>query len=228
MKSTYDSLDDIIVFDDVISLAYQDWLLKKVDSPSFLWGRLDRAVSTSVKFPDDTRDGFMNTCRIFAGNFNLITLEEESRENNFYHPDGLLNCFFPLLLEFAEPLGVNSLIRMRINAIPAMGNNDIRFPHVDCMRPNTWNVIYYFNDTDGDTVIYNERAKSIDQRDSILSEDVWTVKQRVSPKKGRAVAFKGDLFHSASCPKYKPRFILNINLSEDYEEEVSQNFLKYN
>ena len=228
MKSTYDSLEDIIVFDDVISLAYQDWLLKKVDSPSFNWRRSDQAVNTSAKFFGDTRNGFMNTCPIFVGNFNLITFEEESRENNFHHPDGLLNCFFPLLLEFAEPLGVKSLKRMRINAIPAMGNNDIRFPHVDYIRPNFWNVIYYFNDTDGDTVIYNERSNSVDQHDFLLSKDVWTIKQRVSPKKGRAVAFKGDLFHSASCPKNKSRLVLNINFSEKCGDEVSQNFLKYN
>ena len=228
MKSTYDSLEDIIVFDDVISLAYQDWLLKKVDSPSFNWRRVDQSVKTNAKFSGDTRNGFVNTCPIYVGNFNLITLEEESRKNNFYHPDGLLNCFFPLLLEFAEPLGVKSLKRMRINAIPAMGNNNIRFPHIDYIPPNFWNVIYYFNDTDGDTVIYNERSNSDDQTEFLLSKDVWTIKQRVSPKKGRAVAFKGDLFHSSSCPKNKSRLILNINFSGKCKGEVSQNFLKYN
>ena len=85
--------------------------------------------------------------------------------------------------------------RIKIKATPAMGTNQIQLPHTDQLTPNSWNVIYYFNDTDGDTIIYNERTNNIDQRNHLLSKDLWTIKQRVSPKKGRAVAFKGDMFH---------------------------------
>ena len=227
MKFTYDSLEDIIIFDNVISPAYQDWLFNMVSSESFFWNRQDKTVTRDSKFDDDKRNGFTNVRLIFGGCLDLTTLNMGYPKENFYNIE-LLNCFFPLLLEFIEPLNIKYLERVRINAIPAMGTNNIRLPHMDQVTPNTWNVIYYFNDTDGDTVIYNERAKSVDQRDFLLSRDVWTIKQRVSPKKGRAVAFKGDLFHSASSPKHNPRFILNINLSENYEEEESQDFLKYN
>ena len=144
-------------------------------------------------------------------------------DDEIYHVK-ILNCIFPLIFEFIEPLNINFMTRIKIKATPAMGINQIQLPHIDQFTPNSWNIIYYFNDTDGDTVIYNERAKSVDQMEYLLSKDVWTIKQRVSPKKGRAVAFKSDLFHSASCSKNKPRFILNINLSE----KVNQNFIKYN
>lgn len=48
----------------------------------------------------------------------------------------------------------------------------------------------------------------------MVSKDTWTEKQRVTPKKGRAVAFKGDLFHSSSYPTKEPRLVVNINVSE--------------
>ncbi len=225
MKSTYDSLEDIIIFDNLISPAYQDWLYNIVSSHSFLWNRQDITVIDEEKYLNDKRNGFANICCLFEGKFDLISFKCGDDE---IHNKKLIDCFFPLIFEFIEKLNVNSMSRIRIKAYPAIGTNQIQLPHVDQLTPNTWNVIYYFNDSDGDTVIYNERSKSVDQMEYLLSKDVWTIKQRVSPKKGRAVAFKGDLFHSASYPKYKSRFILNINLSENYERKVSQNFLEYN
>jgi len=225
MKSTYDNLEDIMVFDNIISPAYQDWLYNIVNSNSFLWNRQDITVIDEEKYLNDKRNGFANIHNLFEGELDLKTF---NCKDVIHHNIKIINCFFPLLFEFIEPLNINFISRIRIKAYPAIGTNQIQLPHVDQVTPNTWNVIYYFNDTDGDTVIYNERAKSVDQMEYLLSKDVWTIKQRVSPKKGRAVAFKGDLMHSASYPKNKSRFILNINLSENPESEVSQNCLKYN
>ena len=225
MKSTYDSLEDIIIIDNLISPAYQDWLYSMVSSPTFLWTRDDNTVSHNIKHLNDKRNGFANVCSLFEGKFDLISFK--CGDDEIYNKK-LLDCFFPLIFEFIEKLNVNLMSRIKIKATPAMGTNQIQLPHTDQLTPNSWNIIYYFNDTDGDTVIYNERANSVDQEEFLLSKDVWTIKQRVSPKKGRAVAFKGDLFHSASYPKYEPRFILNINFSENYEQEERQNFLEYN
>ncbi len=225
MKSTYDSLEDIIIFEDVITPAYQDWLFSIVSSESFNWTRQDKTVTSIKKYLNDKRNGFANARYLFLGKFDLKTFKCKDVE---FQDSELLNCFFPLIFEFVEPLNLHLMSRIKIKATPAMGTNQIQLPHCDQITPNSWNIIYYFNHTDGDTVIYNERTNNIDQRDYLLSRDVWTIKQRVSPKKGRAVAFKGDLFHSASYPKYESRFILNINFSENYEEEVSQNFFKYN
>ena len=231
MKSTYDSLEDIIIFDNLISPAYQDWLFNMVNSDAFLWTRDDTSVSHNIEYLNDKRNGFADICFLFQGKMDLTSFKffrHHLYEDGGIHHIKILNCIFPLIFEFIEPLNVNLMSRIKIKATPVMGTNQIQLPHIDQVTPNSWNIIYYFNDTDGDTVIYNERAKSEDQKNFLLSKDVWTIKQRVSPKKGRAVAFKGDLFHSASYPKDKSRFILNINLSENCEGEVSQNFFKYN
>ena len=42
----------------------------------------------------------------------------------------------------------------------------------------------------------------------------FTEMTRITPKKGRAVAFKGDLFHASTLPIKTWRPVLNINLSE--------------
>mgnify|MGYP001315877804 FL=1 len=221
---TYNNLDDIVIFDNIISTEYQDWLLKLVDSREMLWNRSDAIVTKDLKFHNDSRNGFANTRSLYQGKLDLTTMDEHGETET--KETSLLNCFFPLLFQFVQPLNIKFLMRMRVRVTPAMGTNQIQLPHIDCLTSNTWNIIYYLNDTDGDTVIYNERSKDLNESKLILSKDVWTIKNRVTPKKGRAVAFKGDLFHSSSHSKYEPRFIVNINVCENSTEPV-KNMLKY-
>tara|TARA_Y100000289_G_C3880128_1_gene128196 strand:+ start:64 stop:750 length:687 start_codon:yes stop_codon:yes gene_type:complete len=227
MNSTYDNLDDILIFDDIISSEYQDWLLKTVDNKELLWARSDSIVSQDPKLHNDSRNGFANVRSLYYiedGGLDLITMEEYGEIRAKDIP--LLNCFFPLLLKFVRPLNIKTLMRLRLRVTPAMGTNQIQLPHIDLFYPNSWNIIYYLNDTDGDTVIYDERSGDRNEMDLILSKNIWNIKKRVTPKKGRAVAFKGDLFHSSSYSKDKSRFIVNINVCENLTKPA-ENMLKY-
>jgi hypothetical protein len=64
-------------------------------------------------------------------------------------------------------------------------------PHIVCL--------YYVNDTDGDTFIY----------------DIDKKLRRISPKKNRAVVFDGSLYHASSLPTKNKRIIININVAYD-------------
>ena len=58
-------------------------------------------------------------------------------------------------------------------------------------------------DSDGDTIIYNEREES----------ETYTVKKRVTPKQGRVVLFDGGLMHTAEQPiNSNVRCIVNYDL----------------
>ena len=82
-------------------------------------------------------------------------------------------------------------------------NRDVDTPHIDILdRSDFFVVLYYVCDSDGDTIIYNERKES----------DQYTIKQRVSPKQGRVVIFDGRLYHTAEQPLNNTRCIVNYNL----------------
>ena len=49
-------------------------------------------------------------------------------------------------------------------------------------------MLYYVNDSDGDTIIYNEKTKFDDCNVMKMN---FTIKKKVSPKQGRVVLFDG-------------------------------------
>jgi len=194
------SLDqDVIIFDDIIPEVYQNWLLDCIYNPELKWHIKHHAISD--RFEDDPRNGFCSFHYLY-----------EMDERGELSP--LCNAFMPLALQFREKLQCECLMRMRVNNVPIFPKQQIQLPHVDCYVKNSWVVIYYLDDADGDTVIYNQRAEDPESYIKQVNEDKWSVKMQIQPKKGRAVAFKGDLFHSSTLPTRNQRSVVNINLAE--------------
>jgi hypothetical protein len=77
-------------------------------------------------------------------------------------------------------------------------------------------MIYYINDTSGDTFIYNNNdgnnvEVSLKYMDNQIDYSKLTLIKSVEPKQGRVVVFNGALHHHASYPKVGDRYIINFN-----------------
>jgi hypothetical protein len=105
-------------------------------------------------------------------------------------------------------LGVPAgLCRLKANLMlntPGPAHNP---PHVDSFSAHT-TVIYYINDSDGDTVFFDRRGgEAMDKSAKIVA--------RETPKAGDFLVFDGDLFHASSLPARSGlRCVLNFNLVE--------------
>lgn len=84
--------------------------------------------------------------------------------------------------------------------------------HVDNhgdLAKNDWTFLYYVNDADGDTIVFNEE----------WSED-WkglgkslTIQNKVTPKGGTGIFFKSTQYHTSSPPiTSKNRVVINLIL----------------
>ena len=73
-------------------------------------------------------------------------------------------------------------------------------------------MLYYVNDSDGDTLIYNEKTKFAACYPD--SEMKFTLKKKVSPKQGRVVLFNGIYWHTAQQPNHNLRCIVNYDLRD--------------
>ena len=81
---------------------------------------------------------------------------------------------------------------------------DVDSPHTDMIFKH-FVMLYYVCDSDGDTVIYNEKK---------ISEKGLTVQKKISPKQGRVVLFDGAYYHTAEQPNNNIRCIVNYDLIE--------------
>ena len=91
---------------------------------------------------------------------------------------------------------INSIFQARaFLQLPVSSNNLLTGIHKDLEIPH-WVCLYYVNDSDGDTIFFNNEKKEI---------------KRVSPKKGRVAFFDGNIFHSSSSPTKNTRAVLNFD-----------------
>ena len=113
------------------------------------------------------------------------------------------------------PMLKHVCVRMNIKKINVLqGRSFLQFPlnlkdktvdtpHVDLQQEHLV-ALYYVCDSDGDTIIYNERHQPANKE--------YTIKQKVTPKQGRMVLFDGSLYHTAEQPEHNVRCVVNYNL----------------
>ena len=191
---------EILVIDDFIDKNYQedikDILLGKEE-----WGEL--------LFPwhyiDDVTDEFTEDNQGRPG-LSHVYIEYNDDGSSDLVSD-FHDLFIPMLELACEILEVpsarivqgRSFMQFPLN----LQSNEDDTPHIDLDEGHRHVVVlYYVKDSDGDTIIYNERTLSY----------TYTEKQRVTPKQGRVVIFDGGLYHTAQQCSKTPRCIVNYNL----------------
>ena len=193
--------DEVFVFDDIINLSYQlqieDVLLgeRLFNNDDFPW----------YFIPDITyNDGLANQGRCgFAHYF----ADED---------DGIISEFHPLFLKLihnsCKKINLKEVDVIQARSFLQLPSNisyeEVDDPHIDMIDTDHFVMLYYVCDSDGDTIIYNEREKS----------ESYTIKKKVRPKRGRVVLFDGRLYHTAEQPNNHKRCIVNydlVNLSVD-------------
>ena len=99
-----------------------------------------------------------------------------------------------LLYSILDKTGKKTIWRSRIDMTLYNPNNYRHEIHTDLEIPNT-TCIFYVNDSDGDTVLYEKgMARSVE------------------PKANRLLMFDGDIAHTGHSPsKHKNRVLINTN-----------------
>lgn len=219
-----DILNDIIVLDDILPPYYQD-IIKEITYFHIPFTIGNTHKGTSYIGNDEIKDKKLEH-QIFE-QFQLAhtTTHRDKANPSNDNPNKKLHFFeqlnwqhyllTPLQLGLASlsyMVQFENILRIKTNfqtrafeKTPEQYN----LPHIDIdldiPEPNNACVaIYYINDCDGDTVIFNEGIETpIDQ---------LTIKQRISPKEGRLVIIPSRFMHAGSHPINSPyRMVINYN-----------------
>lgn len=205
-------MNDFIVIDDIIPKKTQDYIEYRCTHIENTWNYLP-----AITVNDDTKRNAKYTCN------DIKFLDTAGLCNAFYYDhrvfDGSKEWLFENALfiigAFVEKTGIdyNYISRMKVNMLTHSTHKQYdetftNIPHVDTDGPH-WTLLYYINDSDGDTILYDKRYEHSDNGTTIP----LNIKARVSPKKGRLLAFDGLLYHSSSNPiAYDTRLNMNINI----------------
>jgi len=109
-------------------------------------------------------------------------------------------------LEKETGIKIKNIVRVKANCLVRDGSAEqYNPPHVDVYDPGFVSLVYYINDSDGDTILFD---KMIQQGHENLTPIV-----RNSPRKGSAFLFPSNQLHASSCPvDCKQRLVLNFIL----------------
>jgi len=192
---------EILVIDDFIDKDYQEdiknILLAREEWGEFLfpWHYVDDVTAGL----DDDNQGRPGLSHVYVEYNDDGSSDLVSNFHDLFIPMLELACG-TLEIPTAKILQGRSFMQFPLN----LKSDEVDTPHIDLDEGHRHIVVlYYVKDSDGDTVIYNERTES----------DTYTVKQKVTPKQGRVVIFDGGQYHTAEQAVNSVRCIVNYNLA---------------
>ena len=191
---------EIYVIDDFIDFKYQkdirnvlmgEYQYKKEDFPWFY-------------IEDVTASGDIDSQhrRALAHEYvDYVEGKKVGKKLSIFH-----HLFLPMLKKVCRTMDIKninvlqgrSFLQFPLN----LKDRSVDTPHIDIYDKEHLVALYYVCDSDGDTIIYNEREEL----------GTYTIKQKVTPKQGRMVLFDGSLYHTAEQPLNNVRCVVNYNL----------------
>lgn len=187
-----------MIYDKVIDKEYQDNLEDTMTTLSFPWFYnkwVDQYPTRyhGVNIPDDN----------IVDSFQFSHL--------FYHSGAAMptyNLVEPLIRNVTARLNIGHYhidrVKANLTTKHDFSPEKYQIPHVDTTPPCR-SIIYYVNDSDGDTVMFNERCGETFNK--------FTIKKQSKPVKGSIFAFDGSHYHAGRFPREnKTRIVINIIL----------------
>lgn len=107
-------------------------------------------------------------------------------------------------MQEAFEIKLQKLFRIRVGIGLNINVPGSHYPHIDFKFPHN-TLLYYVNDSDGDTIFYDEFLGSVEHQE-------YHVQLKNKPTANQAVLFNGLQYHSSSNPTQVPyRAAININ-----------------
>lgn len=199
------------VVDDFLPLAFQNEIQQTIQHMPWFWTEAislfpeDRYKDAGLPFEDPrVSDAFA---------FAHVCFSDGRPQSQYYE-------FFRTILRFLElKLGIEvvEIIRIRLRLTPQFpGHKEGMFnaPHVDIGSTHGFKtLVYYVNDSDGDTVIFNKKYEH-DGNPVVLNKNQPDLQPIFTntPKKGSGVYFDGQYYHAGNSPlTVRSRCIINFD-----------------
>ena len=180
-----------VVIDDFIDKNHQNQIEMILSDTKMQWYFYPTTSTIDNKY--NSLNNFYE-----APQFVHIFYDTLAKENSIH-----LNKILTVLRGLYEKTNIDEvkLIRVKSNLQMRRSNNtekNFTKPHIDISDLEHMVLLYYVNDNDGKTFLFNKDL---------------SIKNTIDPKKGRALLFNGNILHASSHPiNYETRLVLNFDL----------------
>ena len=189
-------ISKVYIFDDFLPSKIEDEIEDKIGLVPFRFAKNHHTTPLKIKVKDSNltnynRPGLLQCWTFEHGSWNIC--------DGVQWTEDILK-YLPFKYE---------LQRLKWNFNPQVSKSykdKCMNPHCD-INKGGWTAIYYVNDSDGDTVIFNEKTHH-----PLLNGEELSIKKRVKNKKGRFVMFNQDYLHAGMPPIDSAyRVVINFN-----------------
>jgi hypothetical protein len=114
------------------------------------------------------------------------------------------SLLLPILFVFCEKANIeyHALLRIRVGLFTrSITESKHHNPHVDYAEPHL-TAVYYVNDCDGDTFIFEETIDdvSVEESGSYANANRFRIHRAITPQRGKMICFDGRHYHASSYP----------------------------
>lgn len=170
------------VLDNLVSKSFQNKIENYLLNNNFPWFYQKESLQSSMpkKYKIQTKDTF--------NEFQMCHKFIDKGKINSQHIEIIVELLKELKMETSQILRCKANLKFKTTT-----NKKHNIFHID--NPNSHKVlIYYVNDSDGDTVFFDEDLN---------------IKKKITPKMGNMVLFNGNSPHAASHPIKSHRYIIS-------------------
>lgn len=194
-------IHNLTIFENIVTKEDQDILESYSNIENLCWENID------------------NITGIFGGN--MYNKKLPGKVLIYENIDkSIIKIIDKIIINVCEKLNLNYLktYRCKINQTEPITFDYDPFDliHVD-MKMEHLVIVYYINDSDGDTVILEnsdgDGMENMFKNINGVDKTKFTISKRISPKKGRVATFDGNLYHYGDFPSKNNRNIINIDVA---------------
>jgi hypothetical protein len=186
------------IVDNFVNPFLQEEIERIVYSEGFPWNYCKIGTTIPV---GNAHNWFIDSNTKDSSQFTHNIYTSVDKQNIPYEIQTILYC----MEDYFQRNFVDRLLRIKLNMLikdPTYLPNNYHIPHSDYVEDSE-SAIYYVNNSDGDTFLFNERAD--------LIPSAVTIKKRITPVKGRLVLFDSSYLHASSSPVISSeRIVINF------------------
>lgn len=183
--------DFVEVIDNFLSQSYYESLRSSITSNNFPWYYND-----DITYDKETYSTINGNPLVQSFGFSHTIMSNSNPTDS-----DITNLIMPMAFQIKDYLKASKILRIRLDM--TMYNPEVKMhgPHVDYTNPH-YSSVYYLNDSDGSTIIFNEKE----------GKKTLSIKEVIEPKPNRLLVFDGSYLHTGYSPsRHNCRVLINSN-----------------